>query len=77
MDRVQFSAVAPRTLMRGEYGMVSLFMYEREFHQTVEGLMRQNPGLLKEHRSGILQVQQGAAVRIKVESPDLELSDSS
>lgn len=77
MDKVQFSAVAPRTLMRGEYAVISLFIYEKEFHQAVEELLQQNPGLLKENRSGILQVWQEAAVRIELDSPDLELSNNS
>lgn len=51
-------------------------MYEKEFHQAVEELMQQNPGLLKENRSGVLQVQQGAAVRIELDSPDLKLTDN-
>lgn len=76
VNKVQFSAVVPRTLMRGEYAVLSLFMYEKELHQAVEELLRQNPGLLKENRSGILQVQQGAAVRIELDSPDLRLTDN-
>lgn len=76
VNKVQFSAVVPLTLMRGEYAVLSLFMYEKEFHQAVEELMQQNPGLLKENRSGVLQVQQGAAVRIELDSPDLKLTDN-
>ena len=76
MNKVQFSAVVPVTLMRGEYAVLSLFMYEKAFHQAVEELLRQNPGLLKENRSGILQVQQGAFVRIELHSPDLVTDNS-
>ncbi len=76
MDRVHFSAVMPRTLMRGEYAVLNLFMYEKDFRQVVEELLRENPGLLKEDRHSVLQVQQGAAVRVELYSPDLELTDN-
>ena len=40
MTKVQFSAVAPKTFMKGDYSLINIVMYEDDFRYIVDELKR-------------------------------------
>ena len=75
-DLVQFSAVSPRTIRKGEYAMIDLLMYEPSWRSVVDQLIETSDEPVRETRSGLLKAKLHAAVRVVLTSPDLSLSDN-
>ena len=74
--QVEFSAVAPKTLTKGDYSVLSVIMYEPSHRQIVENLIREMADEAQEKRSGVHSVADGAEIRVMLTSPDIELVDS-
>ena len=74
--QVEFSAVAPKTLTKGDYSVLSVIMYEPSHRQIVENLIREMADEAQEKRSGVHSVADGAEIRVMLTSPDIELEDS-
>ena len=72
---VEFSAVAPKGLTRGEYAIVNVIMYEKEFRFIVDRLKEDLGDNSQEKRSGIQKVRLGAAVKVLLTSPDIPIDD--
>jgi len=75
ISRVQFSAVAPKKLIKGEYSMINIMMYEPAFRHVVDELIRDADGPVSERKSGVIQARMGARVMIHLTSPDLTIED--
>jgi len=76
LTRVQFSAVAPRTLLKGDYTVIDIVMYEETYRHMVDEIIREAETPVRETRSGVMKVKEGAEVRIRLTSPDLEIEDN-
>lgn len=76
LKKVQFSAVAPKTFLKGDYTMIEIAMYEESFRHVVDELIAEAEAPVKETRSGIFKVAEGASVRIVLSSPDIEIEDN-
>lgn len=76
LDRVDFSAIAPKSLTAAEYSVIQVAMYEKENRKIVEELMASAEEPVKEIRSGESEVVRGARIRVTLASPDIELEDS-
>lgn len=76
LKQVQFSAVAPKSLVKGDYSMIDIVMYEEGFRSAVDELIANAEEPVKETRSGFLKVADNATVRICLASPDLEIEDN-
>lgn len=76
LRKVQFSAVAPKTMVKGDYTMIDIVMYEDAFRYTVDLLMKDADEPVREIRSGVLKVQDGAVIRICLTSPDIDIEDN-
>lgn len=76
VDRVQFSAVAPKETTAGDYAIIQLFMYEQEFRQVVDEAlaMLDTPG--QEKRSGFHNVTENTRVKVVLTCPDVEIQDN-
>ncbi len=75
LSKVQFSALAPETLVPGKYALIDIYMYEEAFRRVVDQAIANSKQSLQEKRSGTLKVQEGTQIRITLSSPDLEIQD--
>lgn len=76
MKKVQFSAVAPKTFIKGDYTVINIVMYENSFRHVVDELLNEAENPVQETKSGVLKVHDGAKVRIVLSSPDIEIDDN-
>lgn len=76
LRKVQFSAVVPKTFIKGDYTMVEIVMYEESFRKVVDELIAEAEGPVKETKSGMFKVADGTTVRICLSSPDIEIDDN-
>ncbi len=74
-DRVEFTAVAPKSFARGEYTMIDIVMYEAAFRSVVDELMRQSDEPLREKRGGVAEVTRRDRVRIVLSAPDVQIEE--
>lgn len=75
IDRVEFSAVAPKILFKGDYSILHLMMYEAAFRKEVDALLKEADVSMQETKSGVMQVQREKTVRVVLSSPDAEVLD--
>lgn len=61
MDKAQFSAVAPKALLPGEYAVIDRVMYRDAFRHVVDELLSDADAPIRETRAGAMRVAQGAA----------------
>lgn len=76
LKKVQFSAVVPKTFIKGDYTMVEIVMYEESFRKIVDELIAGAEEPVKETKSGMFKVADGTTVRICLSSPDIEIDDN-
>lgn len=76
ISEVEFSAVAPKKLTKGETSIIDLVMYEEAYRKVVDQILRDAEGEVQEKKSGVLEVEKGSRIRIELSSPDLELEDN-
>lgn len=72
---VEFSAVAPKNLVRGATADIDVMMYEEASRKIVEELIAQAPTPVLEKRSGKLLIRYGAEVTVVLTSPDVAIED--
>ncbi len=75
LKKVQFSAVVPKTFIKGDYTMVEIVMYEESFRKVVDELIAEAEEPVKETKSGMFRVADQTNVRIVLSSPDIEIED--
>ncbi len=75
ISRVEFSALAPKTLIKGDYSILHLMMYEKDFRQEVDRIIEEAQGQIQETRSGSMRVTDNAKVTVRLSSPDAEIMD--
>ena len=76
LDKIQFSAVAPKTFVKGEYSIIDIYMYEELFRYIVDEAIANGETAMKETRSGILMAEKNAKISIVLSSPDIEIEDN-
>ena len=75
LDKVQFSAVAPKEFVKGEYTMVDIFMHEDEYKHVVEEHIGQADTAMGTTKTGYYEVAHNVKVKIVLSSPDIEIED--
>ena len=76
LDRVQFSAVAPKEAEKDAYSIIQIFMYEQMFRRVVEEALEMAESPAQEKRSGFHMVQDNTRVKIVLTCPDMEIDDN-
>ena len=76
LDKVQFSAVAPKTFVKGDYSVIEIMMYEEGFQHVVQDLIANADESVKETKSGVMTAEREAKITIVLSSPDLEITDN-
>lgn len=74
--KVQFSAIAPKVLTKGEYTIIGVVMYEESCRYIVDELISAINEPAQETRSGVQKVNEGAEIKIVLNSPDLAIEDN-
>lgn len=75
ISKVNFSAVAPSSVKKGEYSLINVIMYEDRFRRIVEELIEQSENEVKETRSSAVKVTDGSRIRMIISCPDLEIEE--
>ncbi len=76
VTKVEFSAIAPRKIIKGDYCIIKVIMYEKEYRNIVDDLLKNEGGLLQESRSGVHNVENGSIIKIVLDSPDVIIEDN-
>lgn len=77
IDKVQFSAIVPKTFVKGDYSVIEIMMYEEAFRHVVQEAIANADDPVKETKSGILATERDARITIIISSPDIEIEDNS
>ena len=75
VTRVEFSAIAPKIFVKGDYSILHVIMYEKEFREAVDRVIAEAAAPVGEIRSGGMNVAMESHVRIRLDSPDVEIRD--
>ena len=76
MSRVGFSAVAPKQLVKGEYSIIDVVMYEESYRHIVDEIRKQADSETQEKKSGKVKVQEEANIKVILSSNDIEVDDN-
>lgn len=76
LDKVQFSALAPKTFVKGDYSIIEIFMYEEAFRDVVQDAIANAEDPVKETKSGILTAEREAKITVTLSSPDIVIEDN-
>lgn len=76
LHKVQFSAIAPKVITKGEYTIINVIMYEESCRHIVDELIGSTDEPIQETRSGVQKVNEGAEIKIVLNSPDLSIEDN-
>ena len=76
LQKVEFSAIAPKTFVKGEYSIINIIVYENTCRYIVDELIKTMEGPVQETRSGTHMVSEGTQIKIVLSSPDIEIEDS-
>ena len=75
ISKVQFSAVVPKRVLRGEYAMIEIAAYEEAFRHIVDRMLANADGEAKEVSGSVAQIAERTKMKICLSSPDLPLED--
>lgn len=75
LDKVYFSAIAPKSILKGEYSMIEIFMYEEKFRHVVDAAIVDAETAVREKKSGAMKAGKEAKITIVLNSPDIEITD--
>ncbi len=75
VSRANFSAVVPQKIIKGEYATINIAMFENECRNIVESIIENSDRPAKEIIGSPMEIEAETNVRIKLTSPELELSD--
>ena len=76
MSSVEFSAIAPKHLVKGEYSIIDIVMYEDSFRHIVDEIRSQSETETQEKKSGKINVQAEANIKVVLNSSDIEIEDN-
>ena len=76
LSKVQFSAVAPKEFVSGQYMILNIVMYEEAFRSVVTDIMNDYDEKTQEARSGALKAAVGSGIRVVLTSPDYTVTDN-
>ena len=75
VNQVQFSAVVPKQLVKGEYTMIDISVYEDTYRHIVDKIIANADNEVKEVIASPQDVVENTMIRIVLSSPDLDISD--
>lgn len=76
LPKVNFSAIAPKELIKGEYSLIEIIMYENAFRNEVEQIIANSEASVKETKGSVLSIEKNAHIKIVLNSLDLAIDDN-
>lgn len=73
---MEFSAVSPKQLVKGEYSIIDIIMYEDSFRHIVDEIRRQSDSETQERKSGKIVVQDEANIKVVLSLNDIEVNEN-
>ena len=74
VSQVQFSAIVPKRFTKGDYAMIDIAVYEELYRNIVDRVIA-NADDVKEVVASSQEIVDNTVIRIKLSSPDIELTD--
>ena len=71
VSNVEYSAIAPAKMKKGEYSIIHLVMYEEEYRSVAEQILSQSRDKKVETPGGAMDVSHGSKIKITLFSPDI------
>ena len=75
ISQVQFSAVAPKQFIKGEYTMIDVTVYEETYRHIVDKIIENADTPAKEAVASPRDIKENTRVRICLSSPDVDIPD--
>ena len=75
VNQVQFSAVVPKQLIKGEYAMIDISVYEDTYRHIVDRIIANADAEVKEVVASSQDIVDNTMVRIMLSSPDIDVFD--
>ena len=75
VSQVQFSAVAPKQFIKGEYTMIDVTVYEETYRHIVDKIIENADTPAKEAVASPRDIKENTRVRICLSSPDVDIPD--
>ena len=75
-DSVNFTVLSPAAAAPDSYGEIELHMYTDGQREAVDRAVRDSDGIVKETTKGGFDIEREAAVTVRLESNDVEISDN-
>ena len=77
LDKVFFSAIAPKSLMKGDYSIIDIYMYEEEFRHIVDRVIKDGENNVEEKKtSGVMEAERDSKITVVLSSKDIEIEDN-
>ena len=77
LSQVEFSAIAPKQLAKGEYFIIDIVMYEESYRHIVDELQNQAETETQEKKSGKVNVKEDSNIKVILYSPnDIKIEDN-
>lgn len=76
LSQVEFSAIAPKQIVKGEYSIIDIVMYEEAYRHIVDEIHRQSETETQEKKSGKINVKTEAKIKVVLHSNDIEIEDN-
>ena len=74
-NKVEFTAVAPKEFVKGDYTLIHVLMYEEAYRGVVDEVIAGMDVPAQKANSGIQRVAEGSSVRVVLTSPDIGIRD--
>lgn len=75
VSKVNFSAVASTSVVKGEYSLIDVIMYEEQFRKIVDDIIAQSETEVRETKSSAVKVVENAKIKMIISTPDFEIQD--
>lgn len=71
VSNVEFSAIAPAKMKKGEYSIINILMYEEEYRNVADRILSQSGEKNVETPGGAMDISHSSKIRVTLYSPDI------
>ena len=71
VSNVEFSAIAPAKMKKGEYSIINILMYEEEYRNVADRILSQSEEKNVETPGGAMDISHSSKIRVTLYSPDI------
>ena len=71
VSNVEFSAIAPAKMKKGDYSIINILMYEEEYRNVADRILSQSGEKNVETPGGAMDISHSSKIRVTLYSPDI------